>query len=73
MRYSAVPRVSLFLLSIIAVVGIQAAPGNAQSAPAVRSPVQVEVMQPIYDDEGLFIIGHEPTPYCVADNAKPQG
>ena len=29
--------------------------------------------QPIYDDEGLFIIGYEPTPYCIDEDTEPAG
>jgi hypothetical protein len=28
---------------------------------------------PIYDDEGLFVIGYEPTPFCVDEDLEPAG
>ena len=121
---STVFKVSLLLVAAVTVPSLHAVSAVAQSAPALRSPAQVEVIpslqqrqipqaelqqanpsssspqvelhlipmgpqfpdiecpegthliiwdQPIYDDEGLFIIGHEPTPYSVPDDAEPAG
>lgn len=28
---------------------------------------------PIYDDEGLFVVGHEPTPMCIDEDTQPAG
>ncbi|MEO0536563.1 MAG: hypothetical protein AAF215_22125 [Cyanobacteria bacterium P01_A01_bin.123] len=29
--------------------------------------------QPIYDEEGLFVVGYEPVPYCIDDDLEPAG
>lgn len=29
--------------------------------------------QPIYDEEGLFVVDHEPTPYCIDEDFEPAG
>jgi hypothetical protein len=28
---------------------------------------------PIYDEDGLFVIGYEPTPFCVDEDLEPAG
>ncbi|ERN42073.1 hypothetical protein KR51_00014140 [Rubidibacter lacunae KORDI 51-2] len=29
--------------------------------------------KPIYDEEGLFVVGYEPTPICVDEDLEPAG
>ena len=34
---------------------------------------KVMFKMPIYDDNGLFVIGHKLVPYCIDENTAPAG
>ena len=60
----------------VAVLAAPTTKGPAKDLPAIFCPggtVATAFDQPIYDDDGLFVIGSETVWYCVPADLEPEG
>ena len=48
-------------------------PTQILGQPCPEGQILIMWDKPIYDEQGLFVIGHEKVPVCIPENTQPAG
>lgn len=48
-------------------------PNKVLGQPCPEGQILIMWDKPIYDEQGLFVVGHEKVPVCIPENTEPAG